>query len=306
MWRKLLKLVSATSFTLCLATAVLWAARLNHPRVGSGCRIFGNRYTLSLLPDRLAILGPPPVTTDPATRRRINQFAQALHASGGTFWYHGTTGGMGFGGFFFGKTLDAYPETTTFGMSNDSTLTRAGVLDKATIPTLMATLEDDRLFLISHALLTYTNAGERAADYPTAGMKYRLQYTEVPRHRTDVYDSVPIDLVEDRPERDAGSWGSEIWAVVTTNGTAEIRARVRNQWHARLDEPIATFHYWRVLCLTFLVSAATFAPHWADHRRRKRRSAGLLCLSCGYNLTGNTSGTCPECGTAVPKTSRLV
>jgi hypothetical protein len=23
-----------------------------------------------------------------------------------------------------------------------------------------------------------------------------------------------------------------------------------------------------------------------------------LCLSCGYDLTGNTSGVCPECGTA--------
>jgi hypothetical protein len=33
---------------------------------------------------------------------------------------------------------------------------------------------------------------------------------------------------------------------------------------------------------------------------RKSRFAGL-CLACGYNLTGNTSGTCPECGTPVPK-----
>ncbi len=34
------------------------------------------------------------------------------------------------------------------------------------------------------------------------------------------------------------------------------------------------------------------------YRRRRRRKRGL-CLTCGYNLTGNTSGVCPECGTRV-------
>ena len=27
---------------------------------------------------------------------------------------------------------------------------------------------------------------------------------------------------------------------------------------------------------------------------------GLLCTQCGYNLTGNVSGRCPECGTLIP------
>jgi hypothetical protein len=33
-------------------------------------------------------------------------------------------------------------------------------------------------------------------------------------------------------------------------------------------------------------------------RRWRRRRKGL-CVRCGYNLTGNTSGVCPECGVAV-------
>ncbi|MFQ5493998.1 MAG: hypothetical protein ACE5EX_01325 [Phycisphaerae bacterium] len=33
-------------------------------------------------------------------------------------------------------------------------------------------------------------------------------------------------------------------------------------------------------------------------RRRRRRERGL-CVRCTYNLTGNTSGICPECGTAI-------
>lgn len=32
------------------------------------------------------------------------------------------------------------------------------------------------------------------------------------------------------------------------------------------------------------------------HRRRRRNQ----CLRCGYDLTGNVSGVCPECGTPVP------
>ena len=32
----------------------------------------------------------------------------------------------------------------------------------------------------------------------------------------------------------------------------------------------------------------------ARHRRREGR-----CMTCGYDLTGNESGVCPECGTAV-------
>jgi hypothetical protein len=32
---------------------------------------------------------------------------------------------------------------------------------------------------------------------------------------------------------------------------------------------------------------------------RRRRIGPNSCGKCGYDLTGNTSGTCPECGTAV-------
>ena len=38
------------------------------------------------------------------------------------------------------------------------------------------------------------------------------------------------------------------------------------------------------------------------HERRRPRSH--LCTKCFYDLTGNTSGTCPECGTPIPQTSR--
>ncbi|HVP12092.1 MAG TPA: hypothetical protein VMV94_13005, partial [Phycisphaerae bacterium] len=33
---------------------------------------------------------------------------------------------------------------------------------------------------------------------------------------------------------------------------------------------------------------------------------GILCTNCGYNLTGNVSGRCPECGRAIPAAPRAV
>lgn len=45
-----------------------------------------------------------------------------------------------------------------------------------------------------------------------------------------------------------------------------------------------------------LALAASIVPlYWM---RRQRRALGG-CRSCGYNLTGNVSGVCPECGTAI-------
>ena len=38
---------------------------------------------------------------------------------------------------------------------------------------------------------------------------------------------------------------------------------------------------------------------WVVLRKRDRNRNHACCRKCGYNLTGNTSGVCPECGTAV-------
>jgi hypothetical protein len=55
--------------------------------------------------------------------------------------------------------------------------------------------------------------------------------------------------------------------------------------------------------IPFSTAAFLFAtwPALAFYRgplRLWRRNRKGLCARCGYNLTGNTSGVCPECGTA--------
>ncbi len=55
--------------------------------------------------------------------------------------------------------------------------------------------------------------------------------------------------------------------------------------------------------LPFWIPSALFAAvFWSCYRpyylRRRRMKLGL-CLRCGYDLTGNVSGVCPECGTKI-------
>jgi len=59
------------------------------------------------------------------------------------------------------------------------------------------------------------------------------------------------------------------------------------------------FDAWQGWALTLLLPAA-WVVAWG--RRRVRVGEGL-CTGCGYDLRGNTSGACPECGNVMPKAS---
>jgi hypothetical protein len=51
-----------------------------------------------------------------------------------------------------------------------------------------------------------------------------------------------------------------------------------------------------LLGLMFLVSGVT---HWGVASSLRPRYPAGHCQQCGYNLTGNVSGRCPECGCSV-------
>ena len=54
---------------------------------------------------------------------------------------------------------------------------------------------------------------------------------------------------------------------------------------------VATPHW----CLALLCAALPAGRAWRIWRQRTRDRRGL-CRSCGYDLTANVSGVCPECG----------
>ncbi len=57
-----------------------------------------------------------------------------------------------------------------------------------------------------------------------------------------------------------------------------------------------TIPIWFAILLLGTYPAFTFLR--GPLRRWRRRHLGL-CLKCGYDLTGNTTGICPECGVPV-------
>ena len=51
-----------------------------------------------------------------------------------------------------------------------------------------------------------------------------------------------------------------------------------------------------VVVATLAMLWVLYGPYEAHLLRRERKAKGL-CVACGYDLTGNVSGVCPECGT---------
>jgi hypothetical protein len=56
---------------------------------------------------------------------------------------------------------------------------------------------------------------------------------------------------------------------------------------------------WLPTVLFGIGPAAWAMLYWRPLLQRRRRSRRGLCLSCGYDLRGNTTGVCSECGSEV-------
>jgi hypothetical protein len=78
----------------------------------------------------------------------------------------------------------------------------------------------------------------------------------------------------------------------------EFGSRREDDADHAVHEVVLTFPAW---CIVLF--AALLPWTWRERRRRHlaaRRLARGQCPSCSYDLTGNTSGVCPECGNPRP------
>ena len=62
--------------------------------------------------------------------------------------------------------------------------------------------------------------------------------------------------------------------------------------------------FWMPAAATGLLPTVWLLVWVVKLRMYRTRQSGGHCVSCGYSLTGNASGTCPECGTAILQASR--
>lgn len=66
---------------------------------------------------------------------------------------------------------------------------------------------------------------------------------------------------------------------------------------------IVTVPLWMLMLLLMPLPTVKIAMELRQRRQRLRQLRGQ-CLACGYSLTGNVSGVCPECGTAIPQVAK--
>ncbi len=89
-----------------------------------------------------------------------------------------------------------------------------------------------------------------------------------------------------------------VWAWPTVKGIAResewsviLQRQVGFCWPGKTSRGVYRFPLWMPFVALISLTAATWY--------RDRRSPPGFCPMCRYDLTGNTSGTCPECGTEV-------
>ena len=122
-----------------------------------------------------------------------------------------------------------------------------------------------------HATLTVSSAG------------YSGVYLVTFRHRMFVNSSLLIFVAQGRVVVDYRSRDDPVWPYGSIRpGVVEFPC-----W-----APVLLFSAWPI-----------FAFIRGPYRRARRCAEGfrysVLCVSCGYNLTGNESGVCPECGRTI-------
>jgi uncharacterized paraquat-inducible protein A len=88
--------------------------------------------------------------------------------------------------------------------------------------------------------------------------------------------------------------------VYLLNESAQVVFELDDDWMNRHLLIGLSLSYWGLLTL------AGGSIGWRRADRHLKAQDPDVCSHCAYNLTANTSGVCPECGTPTPRTSQRI
>ncbi len=101
-------------------------------------------------------------------------------------------------------------------------------------------------------------------------------------------DVVDPKFVVDGKKRERPFVRTTTWAQFSINDRAGQLHQLQNVKYTMVIIPLP-------LLFLLFVAYPAIAFFRGPYRRYRRRKKGL-CLKCGYDLTANVSGMCPECG----------
>ena len=122
--------------------------------------------------------------------------------------------------------------------------------------------------------------------------------TELRRRSSEALARASTDLIRVNATREhmqAGLFWSRVrkdlkssarWGGAITVDTAKLGGIVRSVGFVRLE----------LFAAITAISACILIRWMFRIARRELRRRARRCMGCGYDLTGNTSGVCPECG----------
>jgi hypothetical protein len=309
--RVLLNALVALSLLAGVAAGVLWQ-RSRHAADGAEDRVgvyFPSRYaryTLRSWRGRLVLYAPPPPAppspppapkpatkpaTKPAAPRLPPEHLAAAMANDQIAWrIWKRTAGSNIGSTQPGpgpRAADGTPAAVlaTGYQSGDS---RPPAYTHAELARhLLAALEDPNRFVAAHVGLWEVFGGGGGS------------FESGPGHCAQTVDGLRASL---RPTGFLGGSGfsatfNELWACAAHVDPAQLPA-VRDRWHRRLDVQVAAAPRWAVTGVLLLPPGLWIVTAGRRRRRARRWRRAGRCPYCGYDLRGNVSGICPECGAA--------
>lgn len=251
------------SLLLCGATVVVGLRSYHHPS-RFGISTSQARYTFHSAAGRLALYRPP----DPGPQNAL-AWKIASQISNNDAGWRVLVGSAGFRVMYqFRPGSPSSQMITAFPFPG-------GISSAA--PPLLKALEDPKKAATAHLCLVRMTARGMASVTPATNDDWATAYFDLTPYEPPM--GLPVrfrQLTGGSVEPDTSSWRD-----------------LRDLWHDRLDVKVFSINYGWLVVATVLLPLVWLADAW----RRTLRTGH--CFHCGYNLRGNTSGICPECGAPV-------